>query len=86
MHLVQPDSLELRGHLVMFQSTTLQGQPGIAQELCTCICCINIVQNFKATHLMILIWSPCPGLCIPKNVLHSYLYLNSHVPQGVSFF
>ena len=33
IHLIQPDSLELRGHLAMFQSTTLQGQPGIAQEL-----------------------------------------------------
>ena len=28
------DSLLPRGHLVTFQSTTLQGQAGIAQELC----------------------------------------------------
>ena len=34
LHLFQPDSLELRGHLVMFQSTTLQGQAGLSQELC----------------------------------------------------
>ena len=33
IHLFQPDSLELRGHLVMFQSTTLQGQAGLCQEL-----------------------------------------------------
>ena len=26
--------LELRGHLVMFQSTILQGQAGLSQELC----------------------------------------------------
>ena len=33
IHLFQPDSLELRGDLVMFQSTTLQGQAGLFQEL-----------------------------------------------------
>ena len=33
IHLFQPDSLALRGHLVMFQSTTLQGQAGLSQEL-----------------------------------------------------
>ena len=30
---LQPDSPELRRHLVMFQSTTLQGQAGLSQEL-----------------------------------------------------
>ena len=34
IHLFQPDSLELRGHMVMFQNTTLQGQAGLSQELC----------------------------------------------------
>ena len=33
IHLFQPDSLELRGHLVMFQNITLQGQAGLSQEL-----------------------------------------------------
>ena len=33
IHLFQPDSLVLRGHLVMFQSTTPQGQAGLSQEL-----------------------------------------------------
>ena len=33
IHLFQPDSLELRGKLLMFQSTTLQGQAGLSQEL-----------------------------------------------------
>ena len=33
VHLFQPDSLELMGHLIMFQSTTLQGQAGLSQEL-----------------------------------------------------
>ena len=33
IHLFQPDSLELRGHQVMFLSTTLQGQAGLSQEL-----------------------------------------------------
>ena len=39
IHLIQPDSLEFRGHLVMFQSDTLQDQAGIAQELyAICVC------------------------------------------------
>ena len=29
IHLFQPDSLELRGYLAMFQSTTLRGQAGL---------------------------------------------------------
>ena len=33
IHLFQPDSLELWGHLVMFQSTTLEGQLGLSEEL-----------------------------------------------------
>ena len=33
IQLFQPDSLELRRHLVMFQSTTLQGQVGLSQKL-----------------------------------------------------
>ena len=42
IHLFQPDSLELRGHLVMFQSTTLQGQAGLSQELHT-----DLVHSFE---------------------------------------
>ena len=33
IHLFQPDSLELREHVVMFQSITLQGQAGLSLEL-----------------------------------------------------
>ena len=33
IHLFQPDSLESREHLVMFQSITFQGQTGLSQEL-----------------------------------------------------
>ena len=32
IHLCQPDSLELRGPQVMFQSTALQGQAGLSQN------------------------------------------------------
>ena len=39
IHLFQTDSLELRGHLVMVQSTTLQGQAGLSQELKDAIYC-----------------------------------------------
>ena len=35
IHLFQPDFLELRGHLVMFQSTARQGQADLSQELYT---------------------------------------------------
>ena len=37
LYLFHPDSLELREHLVIFQSTTLQGQAGIYQELTACV-------------------------------------------------
>ena len=33
IHLFQSDSQELRGFLAMLQSTTLQGQAGLSQEL-----------------------------------------------------
>ena len=47
IHLFQPDSLELRGHLVMFQSTTLQGQASLSQELSWHWSCyaLQVVQN-----------------------------------------
>ena len=43
LHIAQPDSLELRGHLVMFQSATLQGQPGLVPGACGCL--VNSADN-----------------------------------------
>ena len=52
IHLFQLDSLDLRGHLVMFQSTTLQGQGGLSQELG---CITYFISGFGLT----LCWSIC---------------------------
>ena len=33
-NIIQPDSLQPQGHLVMFQRATYQGQTGLELELC----------------------------------------------------
>ena len=53
LHLAQPDSLELRGHLIMFQSTTLQGQADLAHKLL----CYSLALSLSLTH------PPTPTLC-----------------------
>ena len=59
IHLFQPDSLELRGHLVMFQSMTLQGQAGLSQELSRSVAHKTVEEVLSLVHTDIEQWNVC---------------------------
>ena len=54
IHLFQPDPLELRAHLVMFQSTTLQGQAGLSEHhpsICISLCELHVYKMHLSLYL-----------------------------------